>query len=288
MAADWIKMRTDLYRDPKISVIADELMDTEGRLARYVSQYCQRDMSVTRNVTRNAVVGALVAVWGVMRQRGKRRGDDLVCAGVTPRVLDDIADLPGFGSAMESAGWVIESPQGIEFPNFFEENNVDPSEKKSASAAERQRKYRERKKSLVCDGDSDVTRDVTVTPREEKRREEKESTKVDSKSKKFIPPTVAQVAEYCQARGNTVPPQTFVDHYTGNGWMRGKSKVKDWQACVRTWETNQNANNQRNTGTNRSDRNTQAHRDYIADLERQAEVEAGRCLADPAEPALGY
>jgi hypothetical protein len=189
---------------------------------------------------------------------------------------------------MESAGWVIESPEGIEFPNFFEENNVDPSEKKSASAAERQRRYRERRKSHIRDSDSYVTRDVTVTPREEKRREEKESIDVDSKSKKFIPPTVAQVAEYCQARGNTLNPQTFVDHYTGNGWMRGKSKVKDWQACVRTWETNQNANNQRNTATNRSDRNTQAHRDYIADLERQAEIEAGRCLADSSEPALGY
>lgn len=26
MAGDWIKMRTDLYRDPKVSLIADALM----------------------------------------------------------------------------------------------------------------------------------------------------------------------------------------------------------------------------------------------------------------------
>jgi hypothetical protein len=198
MASDWIKMRTDLYRDPKVSVIADELMDPEGRLARYVSQYCQCDMSVTRNVTRNAVVGALVAVWGVMRQRGKRRDDDLVCAGVTPQVLDDIADLPGFGSAMESAGWVIESLEGIEFPNFFEENNVDPSEKKSASAAERQRKYRERQKTFNSDGDSDVTRDVTVTHREEKRREEVLTTTSES------------------ADSNRCPVNKIIDAYKAN------------------------------------------------------------------------
>jgi uncharacterized protein YdaU (DUF1376 family) len=115
-----------------------------------------------------------------------------------------------------------------------------------------------------------------------------ESTDVDSKPSKFIPPTVVQVAEYCQARGNTVNPQTFVDHYTGNGWMRGKTKIKDWQACVRTWETNQNAKHHHPVGQNRSDRNTQAHRDYVAELERQAEAEAGGCLADPAEPSLSH
>ena len=31
--------------------------------------------------------------------------------------------------------------------------------------------------------------------------------------------------------------QSFIDHYEANGWMRGKSKVKDWKACVRTWKS---------------------------------------------------
>lgn len=54
----------------------------------------------------------------------------------------------------------------------------------------------------------------------------------------FIPPTVAEVAAYCRERGNTVDPQKFVDHYDASGWMRGNSRVKDWKACVRTWEHN--------------------------------------------------
>jgi hypothetical protein len=180
MAADWIKMRSDIYRDPKVSVIAEALMAREGDLARYVNQMCQRDMTVTRNVMRNVTVGALVSIWGVMRQRGKRCGDDLTCDGVTVSVLDDIADLPGIGAAMESAGWVIEDESGITFPNFFEGYNVDPAEKNASSNAERQRKYRERKaaeKHAEPSGESrnagDVTRDVTVTHREEKSREEK-------------------------------------------------------------------------------------------------------------------
>lgn len=180
MAGDWIKMRSDIYRDPKVSVIADTLMARDGDLARYVNQMCQRDMIVTRNVMRNVTVGALVSIWGVMRQRGKRCGDDLVCDGVTAAVLDDIADLPGIGAAMKAAGWVLEDGEGISFPNFFEGYNVDPSEKNASGNAARQRRYRERQAAEKAttsgiDGrnDGDVTRDVTVTHREEKRREEK-------------------------------------------------------------------------------------------------------------------
>lgn len=173
MAGDWIKMRVDLYRDPKVCVMADELLNADGDLARYVDQNTQSHMSVTRNVTRNATVGALVTVWGVMRHRGKRDGDDLVCRGASLMVLDDIADLPGFGAAMESVGWVEEKGNDIVFPSFFEEYNVDPQDKKNASSAERQRRYRENlkaKSNANSNGNGDVTRDVTVTHREEKRR----------------------------------------------------------------------------------------------------------------------
>lgn len=175
MAGDWIKMRTDLYRDPKVSVIADGLMAHDSELSRYVNQHCQRDMTVTRNVMRNVTVGALVSVWGVMRQRGKRNGDDLVCHAVTPLVIDDIAELPGFGAAMALVGWVVQTSEGIVFPRFFDEYNVSPEEKTKSQGAERQRRYRDRK-SQQSDVTNDVTRDVTdnvtVTPREEKNREE--------------------------------------------------------------------------------------------------------------------
>lgn len=171
MAGDWIKMRTDLYRDPKVCLIADALLAPDGELARFVNQNLQRDMAVTRNVTRNVTVGALVTVWGVMRQRGKRSGNDLFCPMATLAVIDDMADMPGFGHAMESVGWAIEIGDGVVFPHFFDDYNVDPAEQKSTLAAERQRRYRERQKA-GGDANSDVTRDVTVTHREEKSREE--------------------------------------------------------------------------------------------------------------------
>jgi hypothetical protein len=28
----------------------------------------------------------------------------------------------------------------------------------------------------------------------------------------------------------------FINFYESKGWMVGKNKMKDWKACVRTWE----------------------------------------------------
>ncbi len=57
--------------------------------------------------------------------------------------------------------------------------------------------------------------------------------------KKFIKPTVAQIAAYCTQRSNKVDPQKFHDHYTSNGWRIGKNPMVCWQAAIRTWEKNE-------------------------------------------------
>lgn len=171
MQADWIKMRTDLYRDPKVIGMADRLMQGGGQLARHVNQFCQRDMAVTRNVTRCAVVGGLVAVWGVLRHRGTRVGDDLLVPNCSDAVLDDIADVPGFGEAMCSVGWAVETEDGVILPKFFGDLNAEPIK---SSGAERQKRYRDRLRNgdVTRDGNGDVTRPVTVTGEKRERREE--------------------------------------------------------------------------------------------------------------------
>ena len=72
---------------------------------------------------------------------------------------------------------------------------------------------------------------------DETRKEEKAHA---PSSRRFTPPTVDEVAAYCRERGNAVDAQRFVDFYTASGWMRGKTPVKDWKACVRTWERQDN------------------------------------------------
>lgn len=179
MSGDWIKMRTDLYRDPKVCLIADALMDPSGELAGYINQNMQREMTVTRNVMRNVTVGALVSVWGVLRHRGKRVEWDLAIKGCTISVVDDLADIQGFGEAMESVGWLKQAPEGIVLPRFFEEFNVDPSEDAKAKNAERQRRYRE-KQAEKSNGERNVTVTSKSNGREEKRREEKIEVKTNT------------------------------------------------------------------------------------------------------------
>jgi uncharacterized protein YdaU (DUF1376 family) len=57
-----------------------------------------------------------------------------------------------------------------------------------------------------------------------------------TKAKRFMPPTLEQIRFYCNERLNNVDANKFIDHYTSNGWLVGKNKMKDWKAAVRTWE----------------------------------------------------
>ena len=61
---------------------------------------------------------------------------------------------------------------------------------------------------------------------------------IKPKRKRFEPPTLEDVQAYCNERNNGVDAQRFIDHYTSNGWLVGKNKMKDWKAAVRTWERN--------------------------------------------------
>ena len=63
-------------------------------------------------------------------------------------------------------------------------------------------------------------------------------SKAIKKTSRFTPPSLEDVHQYCNERMNHVDPSSFVDHDIGNGWVRGKTKIKDWKACVRTWEKN--------------------------------------------------
>ena len=101
--------------------------------------------------------------------------------------------------------------------------------------------------------------------KERKVKEIKEIKEIDSgKSKRFSPPTLLEVENYCFERKNTVDASKFIDYYTSNGWKVGKNSMKDWRAAVRTWEKSQNNNNNGNKQKNRLD----------ADAKWRAEIEA--------------
>ena len=74
------------------------------------------------------------------------------------------------------------------------------------------------------------------------------------KSSRFVKPTVEEVAQYCKERGNGINAQYFIDFYDSKGWTIGKSKMKDWKAAVRTWESR--------------DKKDNANRNNVSDMRR--------------------
>lgn len=127
-------------------------------------------------------------------------------------------DKIGFSDIYRIANW--EKYQNIDGMERIREQN-------------RLRKQRERDRKRDVDNDGHVTeRDSHVTDKDK----EKDIDKDNKKSTAFVPPTLDEVKAYCLERGNNVDPQAFIDFYTAKGWLIGKNKVKDWRACVRTWE----------------------------------------------------
>ena len=73
----------------------------------------------------------------------------------------------------------------------------------------------------------------------EKEKEIDSSAKsTTTKRKRFEKPTLSQITQYCLERNNNVNAEQFYDYYESNGWKVGKNAMKDWKACVRTWERN--------------------------------------------------
>lgn len=86
------------------------------------------------------------------------------------------------------------------------------------------------KRENTCTGEKPI-RENTCTGKIPSIRNIKE----ERNNNVFKAPTVEQVRSYCEEHGYTIDPERFVDYYEARGWMLGKSKMKSWQAAVRTW-----------------------------------------------------
>ena len=106
-------------------------------------------------------------------------------------------------------------------------------------------KYKEEREQLQLDENKAYTTCIqpvyeTLTQdRLGKDRLGKDSIDSEQKRTRFVPPTLEEVKDYCSERKNNVDAERFYDYYSANGWVQGKNKpIKDWKACVRTWEKN--------------------------------------------------
>jgi len=61
--------------------------------------------------------------------------------------------------------------------------------------------------------------------------------------KSFKKPNIDEVNKYCILRNNNIKAEAFIDFYESKDWKIGKNKMKDWKACVRTWENREQKQN---------------------------------------------
>lgn len=104
-------------------------------------------------------------------------------------------------------------------------------------SAERVRRHREKQSLLQCNTTVTSCNEEIEKDKEKDIDKEKENKKKGSPQKRFTPPSLEEVQAYCSERGNGIDAQAFIDFYASKGWMVGKTKMQDWKAAVRTWES---------------------------------------------------
>lgn len=144
MAGEWIKMRTNLWDDTRVSNLCDLTGNQEA-----------------------TVIGALYWLWTTADEHT----EDGFMPGLSIGAIDRKTGVKGIGEALISIGWISNEEGGIMIERFTEHNGK--SAKTRAQGAKRAADHRSNAPSVT---EALHERDDGVTgalPREEKRREEK-------------------------------------------------------------------------------------------------------------------
>jgi uncharacterized phage protein (TIGR02220 family) len=173
MAADWIKMRSDLGTHPKVVRIVSALKADKNRTGNgQVSDKLR-------------VIGALHAVWSIFDVHS----EDGRLDGYSSDVIDELIGFPGFAKAMMSVGWLEQDGETLVMPRFEEHNGK--SAKRRAEDTVRKRSARDADKGPQDVQNLSAKESDKKRTREEKRREEEKHMS-----------SAAEVIDYLNAKAN--------------------------------------------------------------------------------------
>jgi len=179
MAGDWIKMRTNLWDDPRISKLCDITDQPEA-----------------------AIVGGLYWLWATA-------DDHTECGvlhGLTTRAIDRKTGIQGLGEGLVAIGWLADHPEGVRIIGFEEHNGS--SAKKRCQTAKRVEKHKAENAPLTQQALPDNADSVSgALPREEKRREESKALATDESD-------CAGQPEIAKAKADPIPYEQIFDAYS--------------------------------------------------------------------------
>ena len=141
-----------------------------------------------------------------------------------------------------------------------------------AGVSEARSKAAKASKSSKCEQKQQMQANAANADKSSKDKDKDKDKDDDKKGNgareaRFTPPSIEEVAAYCQERGNGVDAARFVDFYSSKGWMVGKSRMKDWRAAVRNWERSSDA---KATPAKKPGYNVQHHDGDLSDLQKAA------------------
>lgn len=76
----------------------------------------------------------------------------------------------------------------------------------------------------------------STTNRIEQNRKECVYARTREDKHTFSKPTVDDIASYAKEIGKSMNAQRFYDFYESKGWTVGNQPMRDWKACVRSWQ----------------------------------------------------
>jgi len=84
-------------------------------------------------------------------------------------------------------------------------------------------------------------------------------------TKRFTSPSILEIQNYISEKNYQVDAERFLNHYESNGWMVGKTKMKDWKAAIRNWHSrnkDKQDGNEKNRKLSAAERASQQVRDF--------------------------
>ena len=235
----WIKIVTDIFDDEKILLI-DSLPERDSIIVIWLKLLC---------------IAGKQNNGGVLMMNERIAYTDEMLATIFRRPLSSVRLAL---SIFEQYGMIEIVNNAVTIPKWEYHQNIDGLQKIKEQTKERVRKYRERQKqqSVACNVTETCCND-TDKKRTDKNRTDKNRTDMNSEDetktqKRFRPPSLEEVTAYCMERNNSINPEKFFNYYEANGWKIGRAKMKDWKACIRSWESNgfNDNKNQNNTTGN--------------------------------------
>ena len=159
MAGDWIKMRDNLWDDPRVAKIVDLTDSSEA-----------------------AVVGSLYWLWATADQHT----EDGLMPGLTMKSINRKTGVQGFAEAMCVIGWLEDSPEGVRIVDFEKHNGT--SAKKRCQTAKRVANHAARSKddqtpNATKQNEDESTNADSVSSALAREREEKEKIEIPSEAK---------------------------------------------------------------------------------------------------------